>query len=69
MDLKLNDSEIITILNLIDEELSQEVVNPMMKITLKNIVNKINGCVEFKHHNEIDEFAVAILNASYMEEN
>ena len=69
MNLKLNDSEVITILNLIDEELSQDVVDPMMKATLKNIINKINGQVEFKHHNEIDEFAVAMLNASYMEEN
>ena len=68
MELKLNDSEIITILNLCDEELSQDVVDPVMKTTLKHLIEKINGQVQFKHHNGIDEYTCAILNASYFVE-
>ena len=68
MDLKLNDSEVIGLLSLIDEDLMNETQDPMIKAMWKNVLDKINSNIQFKHHNEIDEFVIAMIDAYYNEE-
>ena len=69
MELKLNDSEVIEILSLIDQAISDDILEPMEIATFKNVVKKINDQIQYKHHNEIDEFVVAINNVHFAEEN
>jgi hypothetical protein len=68
MKLDLNDSEVIGILSLIDEDLNNETQDPMIKAMWKNILDKINNNIEFKHHNTTDEFVVGLIDVYYNEE-
>lgn len=66
MELKLNDSEVIGILTLIDDTLGYD-LEPLERETLMNVVRQINGRIQYKHHNKIDEFVTDILNTDYVE--
>ena len=59
MDIKLNDSEIMAILTHIDDVLGYD-LEPIERVTWLNIMQKINDQIQFKHHNTIDEFCIAI---------
>ena len=65
MKLNLNDSEINTILSLIDNEGMED---PMLKATFKSILDKVNNQIQFQHHNDIDDFVCDMLNYYYPEE-
>ena len=64
MDLKLNDSEIMAILTMIDDY-SSEGMESLVKTTLLSITNKINDNVQYKHHNLIDDYGIDV--RSYLE--
>jgi len=59
MDLKLNDSEIMQLLTMIDDASGYD-LEPIEKTTLLSVVNKINNQVEFNHHNLIDNFCIDV---------
>ena len=67
MDLKLNNSELAIILNFCDVELSEDVVDPMMKATIKTLLTKINNQIEFQHHNQTDDFVTSLISYHYTE--
>ena len=64
MQIKLNNSEIMAILTHIDDVLGYD-LEPIERATWLNLLGKINGQVEYKHHEAIDEFSTSILNTDY----
>ena len=64
MKVNLNDSEIMAILTHIDDVLGYD-LEPIERATWLNLLGKINGQVEYKHHEAIDEFSTSILNTDY----
>jgi hypothetical protein len=56
-------------LSLIDEELRNDKIDPLLKATCKNILDKINDQIQFQHHNSIDDFVCSMLNTYYPEED
>lgn len=61
MKLNLNNSELNTILTMIDDALTCE-VEPLEKATYMSIVEKINGHSRYPVNRCVEEYAVAILN-------
>jgi len=59
MELKLNDSEIMTLLAHIDDALTFP-AEGLERTTLLNIMHKINDQIQFRHHNEIDNFCIEL---------
>ena len=68
MDLKLNDSELMTILNVFERELNEDNLFDFEIATVKTILGKINDNVQFKHHNAVEEYVMEIKDA-YLEGN
>ena len=66
MKVNLNDSEVMAILTHIDDVLGYD-LEPIERATWLNLLGKINGQVEYKHHEAIDEFSTSILNTDYVE--
>lgn len=67
MDLNLNDSELMTILNVFERELNQDNLFDFEIATVKTILGKINDNVQFQHHNIVEEYVLEIKKA-YLEE-
>jgi len=66
MDLKLNNSELNTLLTMIDDSLGYD-LEPLERATLMSIVNKINGGVRSPVNRCVEEFAMAIRDTNYEE--
>lgn len=66
MDIKLNNSELNTLLTLIDDVLGYD-LEPLERTTYMNIVRKISNSVRDPVNRCVDEFAVDILNTIYKE--
>ena len=64
MELKLNNSEIMAILTHIDDSLGYD-LEPMERATYLSILSKIQGQIQYRHHNAIDELSTSILNTDY----
>lgn len=60
MDLKLNDSELMTILNVFERELNEDNLYDFEIATVKSVLNKINDNVQYQHHNAIEEYVLEI---------
>ena len=60
MDLKLNNSELMTILNVFERELNEDNLFDFEIATVKTILKKINDNVQFKHHNAVEEYVLEI---------
>lgn len=67
MKLKLNNSEIMTILTIIDDQFRSFDNEPLVKATLINILQKINNNVRDPANRCVDSFVVDIIN-TYLEE-
>ena len=67
MDLKLNNSEVMTILSIIDDQFRTYENEPVVKTTLMNILRKISGSVRDPINRCVDKFVVDIIN-TYKEE-
>lgn len=65
MDLKLNNSELMAILNHIDDSLGYD-LEPMERATYMSLVNKINDNSRTINRT-VEEYAVNILNTNYLE--
>jgi len=59
MQIKLNNSEIMAILTHIDDVLGYD-LEPIERATWLSILGKINDQIQFKHHDAIDEYCIAI---------
>ena len=68
MKLNLNDSELTTILTFLGEAINEDNVFDMQKATIKNILDKINDNVQFKHHNIVEDIVIDMREA-YFEED
>ena len=63
MDLKLNNSEAIFILQLIDDHMNDEFYNQGLgKATMESILKKISGSVRYQANKVVDEYAVMMIN-------
>ena len=70
MKLNLNDSEVMEVMNLIANALNEDALYDMEKATVQNILLKINGQIQYRHHDAIDESVCTILADYYdLEEN
>ena len=67
MKLKLNNSEVMTILTLIDEQFRSWDSEPLVQVTLRSILNKINDNIRDPANRCVDSFVVDIIN-TYKEE-
>lgn len=67
MKLKLNNSEIMTILTIIDDQFRSFDNEPLVKATLINILQKINNNVRDPANRCVDSFVVDIID-TYLEE-
>lgn len=65
MKLNLNDSEIMEVMNLIANALNEDALYDIEKATVKNILQKINGQIQYQHHTAIDESVCTILADYY----
>ena len=65
MKLKLNDSEIMEVMTLIANALSEDALYDMEKATVRNILDKINGQVQYPHHTAIDDLVCTIIADYY----
>lgn len=68
MDLKLNNAELTTILNVFARELNEDNLWDFEIATVKNILKKINDNIQYKHHNNIEEQVLEV-REYIMEEN
>lgn len=67
MDLKLNNSEVMTILTLIDDQFRSYENEPLVKATLSSILHKINNNIRDPANRCVDSFVVDMIN-TYLEE-
>ena len=65
MKLNLNDSEIMEIMNLVANALNEDALYDMEKATVRSVLNKINGQIQYQHHNAIDDSVCTILSDYY----
>lgn len=65
MKLNLNDSEIMEVMNLIENALNEDLLYDMEKATVRSILYKINGQIQYPHHNIVDESVCNILAEYY----
>ena len=61
MKVNLNDSEIMAILELIEQGMYD--YEDLFPITLLSVVRKIDNEVQYQHHNAIDDKAIQIRNS------
>ena len=67
MDLKLNDSEINTILYCMENMLNEDNLWDIQIAAVKSVLGKINDNVQFQHHNAVEEHVLEI-REDYFEE-
>ena len=60
MDLKLNDSELNTILFCMENMVNEDNLFDIQKATVKSILSKINDNVQFQHHNMVENHVLEI---------
>ena len=65
MKLNLNDSEIMEVMNLIANALNEDLLYDMEKATVRNILDKINGQIQYRHHDMVDDSVCTIIADYY----
>ena len=66
MDLKLNNSEVMTILSLIDQQYRDYEADPLITVTMGSILRKINNNVRDPANRCVDSFVTDMIN-TYLE--
>ena len=59
MEINLNDSEIMALLTHIDDTLGYD-LEPIERATWLSLLNKISDNVQYRHHEAIDDYCIAI---------
>ena len=67
MKLNLNNAELTAIMNLISNAINVDALYDFEIATFKNVLDKINNNIEFKHHNVVDDAVCTILVDFYSE--
>lgn len=68
MKLNLNDSEVMEVMNLMANALNEDALYDIEKATVKNILDKINNQIQYKHHEAIDNSVCTIIADYYDDE-
>lgn len=69
MDLKLNNSELNTILSCMENMLNEDNLYGIQIAAVKSVLKKINDNVQFQHHNTVENHVLEIREAFFVEGN